>query len=210
MGVRLRERFLFIPAEREKAFNDADALDYPDYADKDGTLYSAYHAAYDFSLLIGRYEADSEWFENFDVSNGEYSAEQYVHWIYHAYNPYFVTYDSKTGEYYDVTPEEFTAAVKKMYNINITAEQARSMTDETGFMRKNCGHGGSWLYESFAGFDETEDEIKVRIDYYGDELYLYRDLQSEYTFSKNEDGSITLQKVEKLFDLGYNVASGSV
>lgn len=84
------------------------------------------------------------------------------------------------------------------------------MTDETGFMVKSCGHGAGWLYESLAGFDETEDEIKVRIDYYGDELYLYRAVQSEYTFSKNEDGSITLQKVEKLFDLGYNIASGSV
>lgn len=84
------------------------------------------------------------------------------------------------------------------------------MTDETGFMRKDCSHGMSWLYDLPAGYEETEDEIKVTVDYYGDSLYFYPTIRSEYTFSKNEDGTITLQKVEKIFDRGYKPASDSI
>ncbi|MBD5139912.1 MAG: hypothetical protein HDT25_00635, partial [Ruminococcus sp.] len=64
--------------------------------------------------------------------------------------------------------------------------------------------------DNFAGYDETEDEVKVRVDYYGDELYLFVAVQSEYTFSKNADGTITLQKVEKIFDRGYKPARGTI
>ena len=80
------------------------------------------------------------------------------------------------------------------------------MTEETGFMRKNCGHGGGFLYNELTGYEETDSEVKVTVDYYGDSLYFYPTLQSEYTFSKNEDGSITLQRVEKIFDRGYDIA----
>ena len=97
-----------------------------------------------------------------------------------------------------------------MYNINMTAEQAQSMTDETGFMRRSCGHGGSWLYHELAGYEEMGAEVKVTVNYYGDSLYFCPTIQSKYTFSKNEDGSITLQKVEKIFDRGYGLASGTV
>ncbi|MDE7287923.1 MAG: hypothetical protein K2N71_00265 [Oscillospiraceae bacterium] len=200
----------FIPAEREENRKITNDFYMPDYDGTDSSLYSAYCAALDFSMCTGAYEADSEWFENFDISNGEYSAEQYVHWLYHAYNPYFTVYDYEKDEGYDVTPEEFAAAVKKLYNINITAEQAKSMTDETGFIRKICGHGKSWLYHELAGYEETDAEINVTVNYYGDSLYFYPTVQSEYTFSKNVDGTITLQKVEKIFDRGYGLASGTI
>lgn len=190
----------FIPAEREENHDITEAFYMPDYDGTDNVLYSAYLAAADFTLSTGAFEADGEWFENYDIDEKE------VHWLYHAYNPYFVLYDSETGEYYDVTTEKFAAAVKKLYNINMTAEKAKSMTDETGFMRKNCGHGGGFLYNELTGYEETDSEVKVKVDYYGDSLYFYPTLQSEYTFSKNEDGSITLQRVEKLFDRGYDIA----
>lgn len=192
----------FIPAEREENHNTTMSFSDPDYDGKDSTLYSSYCAAINFSLYTGAFEADSEWFENYTDIN--------VHGFFHAYNPYFTVYDRETDEYYDVTPEEFAAAVKKLYNINMTAEKALSMTDETGFMIKNCGHGGSWLYDELAGFEETEDEVKVTVNYYGDSLYFYPTIQSEYTFSKNEDRTITLQMVEKIFDNGYEPASGSI
>ena len=192
----------FIPAEREENHNTTMSFSDPDYDGKGSTLYNAYYAAMNFSLFTEAFEADSEWFENYTDIN--------VHGFFHAYNPYFTVYDRETDEYYDVTPEEFAAAVKKLYNINMTAEKALSMTDETGFMIKNCGHGGSWLYDELAGFEETEDEVKVTVNYYGDSLYFYPTIQSEYTFSKNEDGTITLQNVEKIFDNGYEPASGSI
>lgn len=200
----------FIPAEREENHNINMAFHMPDYDGTDSLIYSAYEAAVDFSMCAGAFEADSEWFESFDISNGEYSAEQYVHWLYHAYNPYFTVYDYEKDVGYDVTPEEFAAAVKKLYNINMTAEQAQLMTDETGFMRKICGHGKSWYYHELANYEETDHEIKVTVNYYGDSLYFYPVTESEYTFSKNEDGTITLQKVEKIFDRGYGLASGTI
>lgn len=197
-------QYYFMPAEREEDYKFSNTAYNPYYRSTDSILNSAYSAAVDFSKFTETYEADGDWFENFDIT------ETHVHRFYHAYNPYFVVYDRETDESYDVTTEEFAAAVKKLYNINMTAEQAQSMTDETGFMRKNCGHGGSWLYDILAGYEETDDEITVRVDYYGDEIYFYPVIESEYTFSKNADGSITLQKVEKIFDRGYGLASGSV
>lgn len=197
-------QYYFMPAEREEDYKFSNTAYNPYYRSTDSILNSAYSAAVDFSKFTETYEADGDWFENFDIT------ETHVHRFYHAYNPYFVVYDRETDESYDVTTEEFAAAVKKLYNINMTAEQAQSMTDETGFMRKNCGHGGSWLYDILAGYEETDGEITVRVDYYGDEIYFYPVIESEYTFSKNADGSITLQKVEKIFDRGYGLASGSV
>ena len=190
----------FIPAEREENRNTTVSFGDPNYDGRDGLLYSAYEAATDFSMYTEAFEANGDWFENFDIT------ETHVHRFYHAYNPYFVVYDYDKNEGYDVTPEEFAAAVKKLYNINMTAEQAQSMTDETGFMRKECAHGGGFLYNELTGYEETDGEITVRVDYYGDSLYFYPTVQSEYTFSKNEDGSITLQKVEKIFDRGYDIA----
>ena len=88
------------------------------------TVELAYRAASRFTLVTGAFEADSEWFENYtDID---------VHGFYHSPNPYCVIheYDEETGEteFFDVTPEEFAAAVKKLYNVNMTAEQARLMT----------------------------------------------------------------------------------
>lgn len=192
----------FIPAEREENHNTTMSFSDPDFDGKDSTLYSSYYAAMNFSLYTGAFEADSEWFENYTDVN--------VHGFFHAYNPYFTVNDYENGVDYDVTPEEFAAAVKKMYNVNMTVEQAQSMTDETGFLRKDCAHGGSWLYDELAGFEETEDEVKVTVNYYGDSLYFYPTIQSEYTFSKNDDDTITLQNVEKIFDNGYEPAGGAI
>lgn len=194
--------FLFCSAERENEV--MVSTEYPMPLEKSVEL--AYRAACGFTLVTGAFEADSEWFENYtDID---------VHGFYHLPNPYCVIheYDEETGEseFFDITPEEFAAAVKKLYNVNMAAEQARCMTDETGFMTKNCGHGGTWYYDTFAGYEETENEIKVRVNYCGDDMYFYPVRQSEYTFSKNGDGTITLQKIEKIFDRGYEPAWDSI
>lgn len=188
----------FIPKEREDSFLNHRDLWY----DGEEPFRTAYLAAVDFSLFTGVFEADAEWFENYtDID---------VHGFYHAYNPYVVINDYTEKKFYDVTPEEFAAAVKKLYNINMTTEQAYLMADESGFMIKGCGHGGTWHYDILAGYEETDTEIKVRVDYCGDVFFLYPAVESEYTFSKNADGSITLKKVEKIFDRGYEPASDGI
>lgn len=101
--------------------------------------------------------------------------------------------------------DDFIKAVKKLYNVTVFPD----IDEYTGSVYC-AGHGGSWLYDDFVGYEENDGEIKIRVDYYGDELYLYAALQSEYTFSKNEDGTITLQRVEKIFDSGYKPAGGSI
>ena len=188
---------VFCPLEKAEQINSR-------YDDLDEPLKTAYYAAYDFSLYTRAFEFDKEWLENY--------TDIYVHGFYHAYNPYVTFSEDIDGEtvLYDVTPEEFAAAVQKLYNINMTAEQAKSMIDDDGFMRRSCGHGMGWYYNRFVDYEETDSEVKVTIDYYGDELYFYPVIEVEYTFAKNDDGTITLQGAEKLFDRGYELASGSV
>lgn len=188
---------MFCPWEKAEKLNSR-------YDDLEEPFRTAYNAAYDFSLRTGVFEFNEEWLENFtDID---------VHRFYHAYNPYAVISEYKDGEttFYDVTPEEFAAAVKKLYNINMTAEMAMSMADDDGFMIRSCGHGGSWYYDMLADYEETDSEVKVTIDYYGDALYFYPVLEVEYTFAKNDDGTITLQGAEKIFDKGYELACGTV
>ena len=193
--------FIFYPAEKENRIRS-----YDDMINAEEPLKTAYFAAYDFSVCTGEFEADEEWFENYTDVN--------IHWLYHVYNPYI-----EEDEHGGVLIEDFINATKKLYNITIDREKHRDYFDRLeqidiaeGEMLYpyRCGHGGSWMYEAFAGYDETDDEIKVRVDYYGDEIYFYPVIESEYTFSKNDDGTITLQRVEKLFDRGYKPAAGTI
>ena len=189
---------LFIPAEREKEFNVLTHEYRNSIAgfsfDEKSRVPSAYRAAVDFSLVTGVFEADADWFESCRETN--------THGFFHAYLQEDISesYTVENGERV-ITAEDFVRAVKKLYNVTLIPDRSEFFC---------AGHGGSWLYDNFAGYEETEDEIKVRVDYYGDELYLFVTVQSEYTFSKNEDGTITLQNVEKIFDRGYEPARGSI
>lgn len=176
--------------------------DYPNYE----TISTAFNAARDFSVGAEYnetvFEADAEWFSKVHDSD--------VHWFYHSYNPYLTKYEDG-----GVYPDDFRKAIKKLYNITIPDDAfdylyERSLVDENGRIFSYCGHGGTWFYEALAGYEETETEIKATLNFYGDEMYFYPVIQAEYTFSKNGDGSITLQKVEKIFDRGYRLASGTV
>lgn len=199
----------FFPAEREEKMQfSKDMLDIFDTRDMKDTLKTAFYAAVDFSFYTKTFEADKEWFENYTKAG--------VHGFYHAYNPYMEK-DELTESVY---PEEQIRAVKLLYNISIPIESFDYLKGDTndGFSYTNenervfsrCWHGAGWNYYTFAGYEENDDEITVLVDYYGDEMYFYPVIESEYTFSKNEDGSITLQQVEKIFDKGYKLASGSV
>ena len=195
---------LFIPAEREEEFDVVTHAYYNsilDFSfDEKSKVYAAYCAAVDFSLVTDVFEADKEWFESYIETN--------THGFYHAYQQDIITENiNEKGELIQegVPIDEFVKSVKKLYNVTISPDIYESM--DTVYC---AGHGGSWLYDNFAGYDETEDEVKVRVDYYGDELYLFVAVQSEYTFSKNADGTITLQKVEKIFDRGYEPARGTI
>ena len=182
--------FIFFPAEKEdKVIFSMDM--------NDDMIKSAFMAAYNFSLYTNTFEADEEWFETYEYL--------YPHGFLDAYNPYV-----KANDYGGVLFEELTRATKKLYNVTIP-DRAFDDLRESGTDEIICyGHGGSWLYDAFAGYDETDTEIKVRVEYYGDEFYFYPVVESEYTFSKNDDGTITLQRVQKLFDKEYEPARGSI
>lgn len=163
------------------------------------TIRTVFDAACTFSLGAGYdtplFEADEEWFGEPHRIN--------LHLFYHR-SP-CLTYYEDGGVY----PDEFIEAIEKLYNITLP-ENRNYKTDENGRIYAYCAHGGTWYYTSLAGYEETESEIRVTVNFYGDELYFYPASQSEYSFSKNEDGTVTLQRVENIFDRGYELAVGTV
>ncbi|MCM1382469.1 MAG: hypothetical protein NC085_08565, partial [Muribaculaceae bacterium] len=185
----------FFPAEREsRIIAPHDIYNMENITEQ---LKTAFYAAVDFSLCTNAFEADENWFANYTEAD--------LHSFYHAYNPY-MEQDGVGGVY----PEEYIRAVKKLYNITVRLESFERLPKKDGKVYSGCGHGWCWLYYNFTGYEETDSEIKILVDYYGDSMYFYPVIESEYTFSKNDDGTITLQKVEKIFDTGYLPAGGSV
>ena len=183
---------LFYPANEERKI----ILPWEMY-DYDETLRTAFLAASEFSLWTKVYEADGIWFDTYEHTN--------PHDFYH--NNFYMETDEAGG----VTAEEYIRATKQLYNITIPKSSLDNVNkNEDGKVFASCVHGGTWNYTSLAGYEETDEELKVTVDFYGDELYFYPVIESEYTFSKNDDGTITLQRVEKLFDRGYEPAWGSV
>ena len=182
---------LFYPAEESRIIYLYEG----DYSE---SLKTAYGAAWTFSLYTDVYEADGTWFDTYK----HMSPHDFFH-----YNPYMET-DENDGS---VAIEEHIRATKQLYNLNIPESAFDGvLMNEDGKVFPNCAHGGTWNYTSLKAYEETDSELKVTVDFYGDELYFYPVIESEYTFSKNEDGTITLQRVEKLFDRGYAPAAGCV
>ncbi len=169
------------------------------YFEKPNDYFSAYNAARYFTFMSDLFEADIETIK---------SCKPDSHMLFHAFNPYYTLVNDEGP--CDVTPEEFIAATKKLYNIDVTEEYMSDFIGDDGFMTTDCGHGAGWNLEILKSYTETDSEIRVTIDYYGDYYYFYPVIESEYTFSKNEDGTITLQNIEKIFDRGYEVASDAV
>ena len=181
---------LFYPAEKEgKIILPWEMYDY------DETLRTAFWAASEFSLWTDVYEADEAWFDTYEHTN--------PHDFYHI-NSY-----KEIDEDGGVTAKELIRATKQLYNVTIP-ESVFDIKSEDEKIFAGCGHGGTWNYSALAGYEETDEELKVTVDFYGDELYFYPVIESVYTFSKNDDGTITLQRVEKIFDRGYEPAVGSV
>ncbi len=184
------DKGLFFPAAKEDTIiftEDAYGFTEP--------IRTAYFAACDYTVWTGCFDAKEP---------GE--RPYYAHWALHS----VPVHEDGTA-----SVDEAKEFMKKLYDIDLSDEDFAQMED-VGILKDGilypymCGHGRSWYYPAFAGYDETDTELKVRIDYYGDELYFYAALQSEYTFSKNEDGTITLRDVQKVFDSGYEPASGTV
>ena len=67
------------------------------------------------------------------------------------------------------------------------------------------------IFEIFTTDNETdENEIMIELVFYGDEARFYPVKQSKYYFDINEDNSVTLRSVEKVFDKGYDIVRLSV
>ena len=177
---------LFYPAEEDRIIYMYE-----------GDYNIAYGVAGIFSLYTHVYEADEAWFDTYE--------HMQPHDFYH-YNPYM-----ETDEIDGVTIEEHIRATKQLYNLTIPESAFDGvLKNNDGKVFEYCAHGGTWNYTSLKGYEETDSELKVTVDFYGDEYYFYPVIESEYTFSKNEDGTITLQRVKNIFDRGYGPAVGTV
>lgn len=171
---------------------------------KDMPNYETISTAFAAACAFPFFEADEEWFKEIRTDISEFD----IHNFYHTYNPYLDLTQYADGGVY---PDDLRAAIKKLYNITLPENAFdRLRFEEDGRVFAYCGHGGTWGYEALVGYEETESEVKITVNFYGDEMYFYPVVQSEYTFSKNEDGAITLQRVKKNFDRGYTLASGTV
>lgn len=171
---------------------------------KDMPNYETISTAFGAACVFPFFEADEVWFKEVRNDISEFD----IHNFYHTYNPYLDRTQYEDGGVY---PDDLRAAIKNLYNITLPENAFdRLRFEEDGRVFVFCGHGGSWMYEALVGYEETESEVKITVNFYGDEMYFYPVVQSEYTFSKNEDGAITLQRVKKNFDRGYTLASGTV
>ena len=189
---------MFCPWEKTEKLNSR-------YDDLEEPFRTAYFAASDFSLYTGAFEFDKEWLESCTDTDID------VHEFYHAHNPYMKRNEETGG----VQVDEYIRAVKTLYNITVNKDDfdylfERGLASENGDVFAWCGHGAFWYYDRLTDYEETDSEVKVTIDYFGDELYFYPVLEVEYTFAKNADGTITLQGAEKIFDKGYELACGTV
>ena len=146
----------FYPAEESRTI-------YLYEGDYDELLKIAYGTARVFSLYTDVYEADKTWFDTYEHMN--------PHDFYHS-NPYM-----ETDEYGGVTVKEHIRATKQLYNITIPESAFDYLFErgrvEDGKVFSGCGHGGTWNYTSLEGYEETDSELKITVDFYGDEYYFY-------------------------------------
>ncbi|MBP0965444.1 MAG: hypothetical protein J5999_09170 [Oscillospiraceae bacterium] len=118
------------------------------------------------------------------------------HMFYHAVNLDF---------WNGVTRKEFVDEVKKVYGLDLTSGKDYSKTDEDALMRRDCGHGATWVDHRITNVSEENGEIMVQLQVFGDYTAFYPVKESKYYFSEREDGTLYLLRAEKVFDKGLPV-----
>ncbi len=123
------------------------------------------------------------------------------HMFYHA-----VDLDFWNG----VTRKEFVDEVKKVYGLDLTSGKDYSKTDEDALMRRDCGHGATWVDHRITDVSEENGEIMVQLQVFGDYTAFYPVKESRYFFAEKEDGTLYLLRAEKVFDKGLPVVVKTV
>lgn len=182
--------------EREELIDKTDEL----FLYSDGTLHQAAMSAVNFTKCTNLYEADESSLAALDNVN--------IHSIYHALpvNP--------CDENSRCTPQKLADAINDTFGMSITAEKVEEtfsdilVDGELDF--SGDGHGGSWLYPLMTAYEETDSELIIDIDYYGDTGYFICAKSCEYTLELRDDGGFKLKSIVNTYDSGYPVAVGSI
>lgn len=139
----------------------------------------------------------AEIFDTEETPLDEWKPNEYSwHYFYHA-----VDLDFWNG----VTRKEFVDEVKKVYGLDLTSGKDYSKTDEDALMRRDCGHGGTWVDHRITDVSEENGEIMVQLQVFGDYTAFYPVKESKYFFAEREDGTLYLLRAEKVFDKGLPV-----
>ncbi|MBQ2824176.1 MAG: hypothetical protein IJF18_06330 [Oscillospiraceae bacterium] len=116
------------------------------------------------------------------------------------------------GTDYVMSYDIFDTALKEMFGFS---------ADVTEIKKTNCynaekdtvsvdGRGIGWLcgYLADKSYDEETKTHTITIDYYEDEFYLVKSQTYRYTVRENENGSLTMLRMERLFKSDRGILSG--
>lgn len=158
--------------------------------EEDSKVSSACWLAYNTAFI-------AEIFDTEETPLDEWKPNEYSwHYFYHA-----VDLDFWNG----VTRKEFVDEVKKVYGLDLTSGKDYSKTDEDALMRRDCGHGSTWVDYRITDVSEENGEIMVQLQVFGDYTAFYPVKESKYYFAEREDGTLYLLRAEKVFDKGLPV-----
>lgn len=115
---------------------------------------------------------------------------------------------------FDMSYETFDKALRELYGFS--AESLN--TKESGYYNAENdsvsvpGRGIYWVCGWLAdeSFDEEAKTHTVTIDYYEDDFHLVKSRTYRYTVRENENGSLTMLKMERLFTSDRRILSGCV
>ncbi len=183
----------FYPADRYPEGWDGGSIF--DRFEEGSAMYEAANIAYNISFLAGIFDTNETPLEEWvpDDSSG--------HRFFHT-----IDLDYENG----VTPEQLSEAVKKEYGLTLPADKINMKIDEDGFLPKDCAHGWIWTLYDIVDYSSDENQIMIEPVFYGDEARFYPVKRSRYYFDINEDNSVSLRSVEKVFDKGYDIVRLSV
>ena len=118
------------------------------------------------------------------------------------------------GTDFEMSYDIFDAALSEMFGfsadvINIKETNCYNAEKDTVSIP---GRGSSWLcgYLADKSYDEETKTHIITIDYYEDEFYLVKSQTYRYTVRENENGSLTMLRMERLFKSDRGILGGCV
>ena len=118
------------------------------------------------------------------------------------------------GTDFEMSYDIFDTALSEMFGFSADAVEIK---------KSNCynaekdtvsipGRGSSWLcgYLAEKSYDEETKTHIITIDYYEDEFYLVKSQTYRYTVRENENGSLTMLRMERLFKSDRGILGGCV